>query len=515
MTLDRRLLVSARQFRERAAITVGGTRATYGELFSTAVGVCERLDAEGIKSGQLIAVYGERSFATYSSILGVLLAGCGYVPLNVAFPPARNREILRSSGAVSLLVDRNAAADALHQIGPVATDLPVLEIDPVPERATSGNRFDAFASRHALANETIAYLLFTSGTTGAPKGVPISAGNLTSYIDAVHKLIPIDCSDRILQVADLTFDLSVHDMMLCWMHGAELVVAPQNGAILAPRLIRAHDVTACLIVPSAAAKAIQLGLVSPNSMPSLRYSLFAGEALPVSLSRTWHAAAPDAALFNMYGPTEGTIHTSHYRIDPHNFYEGSVTPIGWPLGDQRMSIRHRDGAEVKDCETGEIWLAGPQMTNGYWNAPALTAERFMANGSERWYRTGDLGRWDPNHGIVFGGRLDRQVKILGYRIELQDIEAALANAAGTEQVAVLAHPKNESGAAEVIIGFVAGSRVSSDGIKAALRGLLPYYMLPKELHPLADLPVNANGKIDYRTLENLYRDLTTRAAVVR
>ncbi len=511
MTLDQRLLASARQFRERPAITVAGVQASYHELFSIAVDVCNRLDAEGVKPGQLVAVYGERSLVTYASILGILLTGCGYVPLNVAFPPGRNGQILRSSGAAALVVDRNVAGEAIRQIEPAATGLPVLEIDPVPQWAGGGDGFDAFLSHHALTKETIAYLLFTSGTTGVPKGVPISAGNLTSYIDAVHPLIPIDCDDRVLQAADLTFDLSVHDMMLCWMHGAELFVAPQNGAILAPRLIRAHDITACLIVPSAAAKAIELGLVSPNSMPSLKYSLFAGEALPVSLSRKWHAAAPSAALYNMYGPTEGTIHTSHYRVDPQNFYQGSVTPIGRPLGDQRISIRDTDGIEAPAGHTGEIWLSGPQITEGYWNAPALTAEKFAFRDGQRWYRTGDLGRWDPGHGIIFAGRVDRQVKILGYRIELQDVEAALAKAAGTEQVAVIAQPQREGGQAEVIVGFVAGRAVSTDEIKAALRSLLPYYMLPSEIHSIADLPLNANGKIDYRGLEKLYDSLCAAA----
>lgn len=513
MTLNQRLLASARQFRERPAITAAGVRASYEELFSAAVGVCRRLDAEGVKPCQLIAVYGERSFATYASILGILLAGCGYVPLNVAFPGNRNSQILSSSAAAALLVDRNVADEAIRQIGPATAALPVLDIDPLPQPNTGGYAFDTFVSRRALTTEAIAYLLFTSGTTGVPKGVPISAGNLTSYIDAVHRLIPIDCSDRVLQAADLTFDLSVHDMMLCWLHGAELIVAPQNGAILAPRLIRTHEITACLIVPSAVAKAIELGLVSPHSMPSLKYSLFAGEALPVSLSSKWHAAAPGAALYNMYGPTEGTIHTSHYRVDPQNFYQGSVTPIGYPLGVQRMSIRDADGMEVFAGDTGEIWLSGPQMTEGYWNAPALTAEKFPFRDGQRWYRTGDLGRWDPQHGIIFAGRVDRQVKILGYRIELQDVEAALAKAAGAEQVAVIVRPKQEGGSDAIIVGFIAGRQGSSDEIKVALRGVLPYYMLPCEIHFIADLPINANGKIDYRGLEKLHGSL--RVAAVR
>ncbi len=247
-------------------------------------------------------------------------------------------------------------------------------------------------------------------------------------------------------------------------------------------------------------------------MPSLKYSLFAGEALPVSLSRKWRDAAPNAAIYNMYGPTEGTIHTSWYRVDPLNFFQGSVTPIGRPIGEQRISIRNMDGQECRTGETGEIWLSGPQMTRGYWNAPSLTAEKFVLDAGERWYRSGDLGRLDPRHGVIFGGRLDRQVKVLGYRIELQDVEAALATASQSEQVAVIALPKHRGGTAEVIVGFVAGNRVSIGDISATLRSVLPYYMLPRDVHPIADLPINANGKIDYRALENLYSEFATRSA---
>lgn len=500
MTFDETLLAAARKFRERPAITVAGDRASYEELFLAAIKVCERLGSAGVEPRQLVAICAERTFTAYASILGILLAGCGYVPLNVTFPSARNGQILSSSQAAALIVDSSVAARMEHHIGRIPAGVTMLEVDADPRFLANGADLDSFASRRALTDDAVAYLLFTSGTTGIPKGVPISAGNLTSYLDAVHKLIPLDADDRVLQAVDLTFDLSVHDMMLCWLHGAELFVAPQNGAILAPRLIKANNLTACLIVPSAAAKAVKLGLVSNNCMPSLKYSLFAGEAFAVSLGRKWQAGASKAAIFNLYGPTEGTIHTSCYRVAADNVFEGAVTPIGWAIGEQRLSIRGQNGEELPDGKTGEIWLNGPQMTAGYWNAPALDAEKFVHDRDERWYRTGDLGRWHPDHGVIFAGRLDRQVKVRGYRIELQDIEAALARASQSEQAAVIAWPRHPDGTVDSIVAFVAGGERDIDIIRKDLVLLLPPYMLPAEIHFLDDLPVNVNGKIDYRAL---------------
>ena len=343
------------------------------------------------------------------------------------------------------------------------------------------------------------YLLFTSGTTGTPKGVPISHANLAAYLPAVHQLVPIVAEDRVLQCVDLTFDLSVHDMFLTWLNGAALYSAPENASIFAPRLIERNELTACLLVPSTGARAFQDGLLSPGSMPTLRYSLFAGEALPVSLVKAWRRAAPNSAIFNLYGPTEGTIHVSYYRINPQRELDMPVVPIGWPIGAQRMELF--DGERrVAPGGTGEIYLSGPQMTVGYWRAPALDAEKFVMINGTRWYRTGDLGRYLEGHGILFGGRVDRQVKIRGYRVELQEIEGELRRACGREQVAVLAWPRSAEGNAEGCVAFVAGPQQDTAAVQRFCRAALPAYMVPSAIFFIDQLPLNSNGKIDYRSL---------------
>ena len=302
-----------------------------------------------------------------------------------------------------------------------------------------------------------------------------------------------------LQCVDLTFDLSVHDMFLTWLNGGALYSAPDNSSIFAPRLIARHGLTACLLVPSTAARALQEGLLGAGKMPSLRHSLFAGEALPVSIVEAWSASAPNSAVFNLYGPTEGTIHTSWYKVDPSRELKMPVVPIGWPVGEQRMELFDA-GKPVPAGETGEIYLTGPQMTPGYWKAPALDAEKFTMIDGTRWYRTGDLGRYVDEFGVIFGGRADRQVKIRGYRVELQEIEGALRKASGSEQVAVLAWPLTAEGIAEGCVGFVVGAQRDVPSIRRLCRDALPVYMVPSDVFAVDELPLNANGKTDYKAL---------------
>jgi D-alanine--poly(phosphoribitol) ligase subunit 1 len=508
--IGRSLLDAAESFADRPALSASGERLTYRALFEQAAGIAVVLGRAGILSGDRVAVLGERTATPYAAILGAVLAGCCYVPLNPKFPAERNRTILQRSGARALVIDdamgreQGAALEPFDDLLVITPESEERAFDGAPRWIKRGDlpvvALEDFELRRPPAASSPVYLLFTSGTTGAPKGVPISHANLASYLGAIHPLIPIGPDDRVLQAVDLTFDLSVHDMMLAWTNGAELHVAPDNGAIIAPRIIAANGVTACLLVPSAGARAIDYGLATPGKMPSLRYSLFAGEALPLSVAQNWQGAAPNAAIFNLYGPTEGTIHTSWSRFDADRPPSSRIVPIGRALGQQCMGLFNADGSAVGAGEAGEIWLSGPQMTAGYWQAPHLDAERFVERDGIRWYRTGDLGREDPDQGMLFAGRLDRQMKIRGYRVELQEIEGAIRDASGGNQVAVIGWPVVEDGAADGVVAFIAGAVVDERAVMAALRSILPAYMVPDRILTVDALPLNANGKTDYRAL---------------
>ena len=501
------LLAAATRHADRSALWAGDEMLTYRTLFERAGAVAALLASRGIKPGEQVAILSFRTSAAYVGVVAALLAGCTYVPLNTRFPPERNAAILRGSGARALVLDRRSAEELAGLLGELDPAVLAVTPEPGPGVQTPFELHRSGSPQLALENikpvpvdpEQPCYLLFTSGTTGAPKGVPITHANLGSYLPAIHKLVPIGPDDRVLQCVDLTFDLSVHDMFLTWLNGASLYSAPENASIFAPRLIARHELTASLLVPSTAARALQEGLLGAGKMPSLRYSLFAGEALPVSVVAAWQASAPNSAVFNLYGPTEGTIHTSWYKIDPARELKMPVVPIGWPVGEQRMEL-FEAGKPVPAGETGEIHLTGPQMTPGYWRAPALDAEKFTMIDGIRWYRTGDLGRHVEEFGVIFGGRADRQVKIRGYRVELQEIEGALRKASGSEQVAVIAWPLTAEGIAEGCVAFVVGAQRDMTAIRHLCREALPVYMVPSEVFAVEELPLNANGKTDYKAL---------------
>src|SRR5262245_3352271 len=319
------LLSAALNHPDRPALWAADETLTYRALFERAGALASLIRNRGVPAGQRVAILSHRTASAYVGVIGSLLAGCTYVPLNTRFPAERNRAILDESGAAALVLDAQAAQEIGTLLGEPTGTVRVITADESAFPAVPLQDVEAVRVDPGLP----CYLLFTSGTTGTPKGVPITHGNLGAYLPAIHQHVPIGPSDRVLQCVDLTFDLSVHDMFLTWLNGAQLFSMPQDGSIFAPRLIAQHQLTACLLVPSTAARALQEGLLGSNRMPTLRYSLFAGEALPVSIVEAWRDAAPNSALFNLYGPTEGTIHTSWYRVDARRPIDMPVVPIGW------------------------------------------------------------------------------------------------------------------------------------------------------------------------------------------
>lgn len=510
-TIGEALLAVASRHADRPALTAKGQTLSYRELFERALGIANGLEALGLRRGDRVAFLTQRTTAAYTSPLGILLAGCAYVPLNPRFPAERNRLILQSSEARALIVDAACAAALATMLGELDPDVAVV----APEEGTIAGfdgrvRLDAArvaplpldSGCRAIGGPSgdTAYIMFTSGTTGAPKGVPISHANVASYLGAMSQIFSLSTADRVLQAVDMTFDLSVHDMFFTWLQGAALYSLPENATILVPRIIEEQAITACHLVPSAAAQAAQRGLLRPGAMPSLRITILGGEALPYSVARDWCEAAPNTRLFNLYGPTEGTVYIASFEFTadcPTNY---PVVPIGLPLHGEHIEACDVDGAPLPTGETGELYLAGPQMTAGYWRAPHLDAEKFVTLRGRRWYRTGDLGRFVEPYGFIFAGRADRQVKIRGYRVELQEIEGALRTACARREVAVIAWPINDGGTADGCVAFVADLELDVEATLSRCRRLLPPYMTPDRIVLVDAIPLNQNGKTDYKAL---------------
>jgi D-alanine--poly(phosphoribitol) ligase subunit 1 len=456
----------------------------------------------------------------YIGVLGTLMAGLAYVPINPRLPPHRMLELVRLSESDLLLVDSRCLSAAEHIISestrPLRILLPDCNTPPPWTRGMTRHRFlcrtDIESSAppdvsRASYPERGAYLLFTSGSTGTPKGVLINHASALAYIRNVSERYHPCPDDRFSQCFDLSFDLSVHDMFLCWSAGACLFCLP-NAAKSVPRnFICRHELTFWFSVPSTAAFMSRMHMLRPGEFPTIRWSLFCGEALPMRLAREWQRAAPNSIVENLYGPTEATIAFTAYRVpelgEKHT-EQHDVVPIGFPLAGQQVAVVDAEGRILPDGEIGELCLGGPQVAKGYWHLPEATAARFAppigASTDVRWYRTGDLVRKTTKDGLLFHGRTDRQVKIRGHRVELQEIETAIRAASGTEMAAVLPWPVTRDGLPLGVVALMCGSRVKNSIVLEECRKKLPEYMIPSELHDLPEWPLNSNGKTDYRAL---------------
>ena len=521
-------LESSERFPWRPALVVDGETITYHALRHKAGELASLLRRTEEGNSPLVAILACRSATAYAGILGALAAGKGYVPLNPKFPVERTRRMLILSGCSEVIVGNECVAhlrellegfqQPLTLILPGMADLTDLQTDfPLHQYLLSK---DIFANQDPVFETTvsaqaIAYLLFTSGTTGEPKGVPVTHSNVRSYIDYMCGQCDLNETDRFSQHSDLTFDLSVHNMLVAWERGASLYCLPQRDVLLPAKFIRDNALTVWLSVPSIVGVLSKMRLLESDCFPSLRYSFFCGEPLPASSAQLWQNAGPSSIVENLYGPTETTIAVSHYRWDrndsPGECLNG-ICPIGWAFAGQQASIADHDFNLLPKSQAGELFLAGSQVTVGYWNNPEKTRAKFVRLGDSEdtiWYRTGDLVKQDWTGCMYHLGRIDDQVKIRGYRTELQEIEAVLRNACGTDQVVSVAWPVRD-GSADGVVAFVSGQKALDEG-KALkyCRTYLPGYMVPQRIYSLDALPLNLNGKVDRRGLVRMLEGAQT------
>jgi len=500
------------------ALALADREITYGELAARARAWAGHLVEQLGRPAARIGVLGHRSEVAYTGVLAALCAGAAFVPLNPTFPIERTRAMLEAAEVDALIVD----AGATSQLGeilaggrgprivalPASDDVPALGDDHV----VLGTRALKAASRTAplppVTPDDVAYLLFTSGSTGRPKGVPVTHGNVLAFLDYVAERYEIDARDRFSQTFDQTFDLSVFDLFLPWSRGAS-VHAFRPIDLLAPaRVVARQELTVWFSVPSIPALMTKKGFLRPGIMPTLRWSLFCGEPLPQPIAEAWQAAAPSSIVENLYGPTELTIACLQHRWSPETspaLCHNGLVPIGRPYAGLTAAVVGEDGRAVAAGGAGELWVSGPQTVPGYWRDPATTAARFVSGEplgatERRFYRTGDRVQQLASGDYVYLGRVDNQVKVLGYRVELGDVEAALRACRGVVDAIAVPWPVEPSGAAQGLVGFVAGQGLEAAEVLASVRAALPDYMVPREIRVLPELPLNANGKLDRRAL---------------
>lgn len=511
----------------RPALELGDDILTYAQLWNYAAKITAALNQTLAPEETVVALLASRSVAAYGGILGILASGRGYCPLNPKFPLDRTLVMLKASGCRTLIVGQECAA-LLDQLLPLmekdqteAKPLTIIIPDPgwSPNSAslkhhrviTAGDlRKAADPVEPNPSPDSTAYLLFTSGSTGVPKGVAVSQSNACAYMEYARQRFRFSENDRCSQNFDLTFDLSVHDLFTCWDAGATLV--PYSEQTLTPAtLIEEKELTCWFSVPSVAMFASKIGMLTPGEFPTLRWSLFCGEALSATLAEAWQQAANNSILENLYGPTEATIAITWYRwnsqTSPAECVSGLV-PIGWPFDGQQICAVNDKLELVPTGESGELCLGGSQVTRGYLNDPEKTAKSFVKlphTGEKVWYRTGDLVKMDDRGCAYYLGRRDFQVKISGYRVELQEIDLVLREAAKSELAVAIPWPLSE-GSASGIVGVVSGADPANDAdVIKACQTRLPRYMVPTRLYHFQQIPLNVNGKIDRGKITEMLR----------
>lgn len=356
---------------------------------------------------------------------------------------------------------------------------------------------------------SLAYILFTSGTTGEPKGVPIRQDSVVQYVQSMDSLYPLLPTDRCTQLFELTFDLSGHDMFVTWNAGACLFVPHRSMALFSADLVVSQELTVWFSVPSVVAELMRSRKLTPSAFQSLRLAFFCGERMPIELAQAMKIAAPNAQIVNIYGPTEATIAFTHFAWDGNDLPEICTDlPIGYPLPEQQVFLLDSKHQPVPPNTVGEMYLVGSQVSDGYWKNSKQTAARYhnltLNNKTPlHAYSTGDLAIEVPGLGLVFRGRIDDQVKLHGIRIKLGAIEAAVRQVSGNQQAAAIVWPQDYP---EKLIVYVEKGNISATDVLEKCQNLLPHHEQPNEIVEIDRLPLTSNGKMDRKKLVALYRE---------
>ncbi len=469
----------------RPAIEDGEVTITYGELDAAGAAIASELLAAGVEAEEAVAVCLPRSWEAIAAFLGALRAGAAYVPINPDHPPLRQRDLVELAGA------RIALTGPAHESG-LAPGITRLDAG----RLASGDL--AGGPGFAPGGDRLAYVLFTSGSTGRPKGAEITHRNLSNLMASGAACVPL-AGDGVLQVAPLDFDISSLEIWGALFNGARLVVAPRGrpDPQHLGRLIAASGVT--YVAPSTGLFHELVRSALPD-LGGLRLVMPGGDVLSPAAVRAFHEAHPGIRVVNAWGPTEVAVVSSEHEVEEVG--HGPI-PIGRVLPGCELYVLDGDRRPVKGADAGEIWVGGAGVGRGYRNDPERTAERFHPNpfapGSI--YRTGDRGRWREDGELMFLGRLDRQVKIATQRVELGEIELALARHPGLQAASVVA-VESVGGHKRLVAHVVPDgpAKPAAAELQAFLGERLPRFMVPSTFLETEALPLTERGKVDHAAL---------------
>jgi amino acid adenylation domain-containing protein len=483
---------------------------SYEELNARANQLARHLRRRGVKPEGRVAICAQRGVEMVVSLLAVLKAGAGYVPLDPAYPGERLGHMLADSAPEALLCDqagRAALGEQLQQLQQkLQPNTAVIDLSETGQWRDEP-RGELQRSETGVRSHHLAYVIYTSGSTGTPKGAMNEHKGVVNRLRWMQGAYGLTASDAVLQKTPFSFDVSVWEFFWPLMAGARLIVARPEGhksPEYLGQVIQSQGVTTVHFVPSMLQAFLESG--QAGACASLERVMSSGEALPGSLVQRFEQQLPRAQLNNLYGPTEAAVDVTAWNCQEHKQEAGQEPipsiPIGRPIANTQIHILDPQGEPAPLGVTGELYIGGIQVGRGYLNRPDLTAERFVADpfgrqAGARLYRTGDLGRWRSDGTIEYLGRNDDQVKIRGFRIELGEIQARLSEQPGIREAVVLAR---DSGGDKRLVAYYSGQEQDIQQLRARLTGVLPEYMVPAAYVKLEQFPLTPNGKLDRKAL---------------
>ncbi|WP_040535092.1 D-alanine--poly(phosphoribitol) ligase subunit DltA [Schleiferilactobacillus shenzhenensis] len=488
----------AEEHPERLAYTYEDHTYTFGELVTTADRIAHFLQAQHLPAKAPVVVYGEQTFAMVATFLGAVKSGHGYIPIDTNSPDERIHQIHD--------VAQPAAILATEHLPVSFSDLPIYGPEQMATvRAKGETDYDHGQS---VRGDDIFYIIFTSGTTGVPKGVQISHTNLLSYVNWAISDFSLPEGIRCLAQAPYSFDLSVMDLYPSWVLGGNLVALPKrttDNFMLLFKALPQLKLQEWVSTPSF----VEICLLDANfkaaNYPDLKYFLFCGEELTGKTASQLIDRFPDAKIFNTYGPTETTVAVTGVEITKDTIAQYERLPIGYAKEDTTMYAVDAKGNKVAPGELGELIIEGPSVSKGYLNNPEKTKSAFFRDGDQQAYRSGDLGFIDQDGLIFYRGRTDFQVKLHGFRIELEDVDHALDALAPVKQASVVPKYNNLHKVTQLVAFVVPKKHPADEGayiadLKKQLTQTAMSYMIPQRIELKESLPLTVNGKIDRKTL---------------
>lgn len=495
---------SAQKFPDKLAVNCKDENTTYAELDQVTNKIAHLLVEVGVQRNDRVAFCLAKSVDSVRSVLSAVKADACYVPLDAKSPIQRLQYIVEDCQPKVIICNDGSKAKVEELVQTCSMKPIIVNL--------SENEYEMYSHEKRTYTNTgndLAYILYTSGSTGQPKGVMISHANIIHFIEWAVARFQITPEDRLSNHAPMHFDLSTWDLYCTFKMGASLYIIPYEVNLFPKQLveyIEQREITIWLSVPSILVYMARVGVLTSESIPSVKKVFSTGEVFPTPYIVEWMNMFPHKTFINMFGPTETTVECTYYIIEKPTDISKNI-PIGKGCEHLEVFALKEDGTEATVGETGELYVRGPSVSRGYWNNPQKTEQAFVKHPlfpflNEPVYKTGDLVELNEQGDYIFRGRIDNQIKFMGYRIELGEIEAALNSLPYVREASVIFIDKDTD--SEIVSHLCLKEETPLEKLKIDLAELVPKYMVPKTIKTMVELPRTSTGKIDRVKLKKEY-----------